>query len=366
MTQRTNKSFEQVMEDLNNMISNMTDRKGGGRKSGNSDGDGKSSQGGPGKFTQILLIALFVVLYGVFSSFYKIEPSQQGVITRFGAYHSIADEGPHLKLPFGIDQVYIVEVERIHDERFGFRKQGSISKIQARQESLMLTGDLKVAVVEWILQYKIKDPKKYLFNAVNVGKNIRDISMSVMRRVVGDKLVTDVLTTDRIYIAELAKKLTQETLDRFDMGVVIINLNLQNVNPPEDVRDAFNEVNIAKQEKDQLINQAKGTYNKVIPEAEGKASQKIAEAQAKSIKIINRAKGDAEKFSTILTAYQKAPSITRKRLYLETMEEIFSQGEKFTIVDSQVKGLLPIFNGAPGSNSLPTNPAGQQQRMSSH
>lgn len=344
MSQKSGKSFEQVMEDLNSMISNIGDRKSSkGGNSGNGAHPPSQGGGGPSKFMQWLLIGVFIVIYGAFSSFYKIETTQKGVITRFGAFHDIADEGPHFKLPFGVDQVYKVEVTRIHEEQFGFRKQKSLSKQQARQESLMLTGDLKVAVVEWILQYKIDDAKKYLFNAVNVDKNIRDISVSVMRRVVGDKLVTDVLTTDRIIIAQQAKRLTQETLDRFDMGVIITDLNLQRVNPPAEVRDAFNEVNIARQEKDKLINQAKGTYNKVIPEAEGKANQKIAEAEAYAINLVNHAKGDAEKFTEVLAAYKLAPDITRKRLFLDAMNDIYSKSARVTIVDSKIKGLMPIF-----------------------
>ncbi|MFK7824129.1 MAG: FtsH protease activity modulator HflK [Oligoflexales bacterium] len=345
MSQKSGKSFEQVMEDLNNMISNIGEKKSSrGGNSGNGAHPPSKGGGGPSKFVQWLLIGAFAVIYGLFSSFYKVETTQKGVITRFGAFYDIADEGPHFKLPFGVDQVYKVEVTRIHEEQFGFRKQQNLSKQQARQESLMLTGDLKVAVVEWILQYKIDDAKKYLFNAVNVNKNIRDISVSVMRRVVGDKLVTDVLTTDRIIIAQQAKALTQETLDRFDMGVVITDLNLQRVNPPAEVRDAFNEVNIARQEKDKLINQAKGTYNKVIPEAEGKANQKVAEAEAYAINIVNHSKGDAEKFTEVLAAYKLAPAITRKRLFLEAMDDIYSKSDRLTIVDSQIKGLMPIFS----------------------
>ena len=365
MSQKSGKSFEQVMEDLNNMISNIGEKKSSrGGNSGNGAHPPNQGGGGPSKFMQWILIGVFAVIYGLFSSFYKIETTQKGVITRFGAFHGIADEGPHFKLPFGVDQVYKVEVTRIHEEQFGFRKQKSLRKEQARQESLMLTGDLKVAVVEWILQYKIADAKKYLFNAVNVDKNIRDISVSVMRRVVGDKLVTDVLTTDRILIAQDAKKLTQETLDRFDMGVVITDLNLQRVNPPAEVRDAFNEVNIARQEKDKLINQAKGTYNKVIPEAEGKANQKIAEAEAYAINIVNHAKGDAEKFSEVLAAYKLAPEITRKRLFLEAMDDIYSQSSRLTIVDSEIKGLMPIYGtGQQKALAGPLDSRGQESKQ---
>ncbi len=337
MSRRTGKTFEQVMEDLNRMISGL-----GKNKNNNTGGNNQPPP--PNAFFQWVILGLFVAAYGALSSFYQVETTQKGVITRLGAFYDIADEGLHLKLPFGIDQVYKVEVTRIHEEQFGFRKDGrKLSAPQLNKESLMLTGDLKLAVVEWIVQYQVHDARKFLFNAVGVSTNIRDISISVMRRVVGDKLVSDVLTVDRVSIAEAARRLTQETLDRFDMGVTITNLNLQNVNPPESVRDAFNEVNVARQEKDQLINQAKGAYNKVIPEAGGKALSMVAEAEAYAVNIVNKAKGDAEKFKTVLTAYRTAPEITRRRLYLDTMEEVFSQADRFTIVDPDVKGLIPIY-----------------------
>ena len=346
MSQKSGRSFEQIMEDLNNMMKNSRGAGPSSDHSGGGSGAGSGSGGGfgfSGNFVQWLVVGAFAVIYGLASSFYKIDTSEKGVLTRFGAFHGIADEGPHFRLPFGIDQVYKVEVTRIHEEAFGFRKNGAIHPSDARKESMMLTGDLKVAVVEWIAQYRIRDPKKYLFSAYKVTQNIRDISISVMRRVVGDKLVTDVLTTDRVYIEEQARKFTQETLDHFDMGVVITNLHLQNVTPPQDVRAAFNEVNIAKQEKDQMVNQAKGIYNKVIPEAEGKASKVVAEAEGYAVKIVNSARGDAAKFNSMLEEYRKAPEVTRTRLYLETMEAVLSKTDRFTVVDPEVKGLLPIY-----------------------
>ena len=345
------------MEDLNSMITDITSRKKGPRGGkGNGGGNGGSGpsgngQGGGnflvklGRWLQWSVVLTLAALYGLWTAFYQIDPSEQGVVTRFGAFQKTSDEGPHFKLPFGIDQVYKVQVTRFQEESFGYRKDGrQISEEQARQESLMLTGDLKVAVVEWSLLYKIHDARKYLFNAVNVDKNLRDVSISVMRRVVGDKLVSDVLTIDRILIAEQAKQLTQETLDKFDMGVSLVNLSLTNVKPPPTVRPAFDDENVARQERDRMINQAKGAYNQVIPEAEGKAEKQIAEAEAFAIDSVNRAKGDAAHFSAMLEAYQRAPEITRKRLYLETMEEIFTNLERFTIVDSHVKGLLPVYN----------------------
>lgn len=295
---------------------------------------------------QWLVVAGLLILYAAVTSFYKVETAQQGVVTRFGAYHHISDEGPHFKLPFGIDEVYKIPVTRIHELQFGFRKESELSAELSRQESLMLTGDLNVAVVEWILQFRIADPKKFIFNAANVEKNIRDISISVMRRVVGDKLVSNVLTKDRVTIADTAKALTQEVLDHFDMGVLITKVNLLNVTPPEEVKPAFNEINIAKQEREQLINQAKGVYNKIIPEAEGKANRLVTEAEAYAVEIVNRAKGDSSKFSQVLAAYKTAPDITRKRMYLETMELVFSSISRFVVIDEKLKGILPVFGKA--------------------
>ncbi len=290
------------------------------------------------------IIAAFMVVYALGSSFYKVDTVEQGVVTRFGAFSHIANEGPHFKLPFGIDHVYYVEVTRIHEMEFGFRKNMPLSKSQARLESLMLTGDLNVAVVEWIVQYKISDPQKYLFKAHHVQKNIRDISISVMRRVVGDKLVSDVLTTDRVTIASDAKKYTQEVLDEYDLGILITKVNLQNVTPPDEVKPAFNSINIARQEKEKTINEAQKHLNKIIPVERGKAEKQISEAEGYAINAINEAKGDALKFSQVYKSYKSSPELTRKRIYLETMEEIFSQVDRLTVIDPKIQGLLPIFD----------------------
>ena len=243
------------------------------------------------KLTKYTTIIVVLSCYLIMNSFYKIETSQKGVVVRLGSFHNISNEGPNFKLPLGIDRVYKVSVTRVHELQFGFRKALQLSPQQKRLESLMLTGDLNVAYVEWTLQYKITEPQKYLFNAKNVEKNIRDTSISVMRRVVGDKLVEDVLTTDRILIANSAKQLTQESIDKYDMGILITKINLQNVTPPERVKPAFNEVNIAKQEGEQMINKAKEMHNKMIPEELGKAKKIEAESEAYAYETINNAKG---------------------------------------------------------------------------
>jgi len=295
-----------------------------------------------------LFILLALVLIGP-SCFYTIDVSEEGVVTRFGKYIKTTPPGLHFKLPLGIDHVDKVASKRRLQEEFGFRTSGftggrsTYTDRGFAHESLMLTGDLNVADVSWILQYEISDPWKYLFHARDVQRNIRDVSLSIMRRVVGDRLVTDVLTVGREEVAYEAKKLTQEVLNRYDMGIRIVTINLQDVNPPEPVKPAFNDVNAAKQQQEEVINIAERGYNRVIPEARGRADELISNAQAYAVDIVNRAKGDAARFSLVAEEYRKAPDITRTRVYLEAMEQIMASLHSLTIVDEQVKGLLPIF-----------------------
>lgn len=301
-----------------------------------------------GKFFSLGLILLLVL--GSFSSFYTVEPDEEAVVVRLGKYIKTTPPGLHFKLPLGIDKVIKVKTKIVHQTEFGFRTSNSnlartsYSERNFDKESLMLTGDLNVAEVEWVVQFQISDPYKYLFQASDPLTNIRDISESIMRRVVGDKLVTDVLTTGRVSIADQAKLLMQEVLDKYDMGVSIKTVKLQDVNPPKTVQPSFNEVNSAKQEQEKMVNQAEEAYNKVIPEARGKAKKIISEAQGYKEAVINRAEGDAARFSKVYNEYRKAPSITRKRLYIDTMQKIFSSLEDVTIIDADVKGLLPVYN----------------------
>jgi membrane protease subunit HflK len=306
----------------------------------------------------ILIGAMVFVGLGTFSSVYTVEPSEEAVILRFGRYVSTQSPGLHFKLPFGLEQAIKVKTKVILQEEFGFRTKGKVgsrtdySNQGFKEESLTLTGDLNVANVEWIVQYQISDPKKYLFNTREVTKNLRDVSQSVLRRVVGDRVVTDVLTVGRVEIAEEAHRLTQEVLDRYDIGIRIVTVKLQDVNPPEKVRPAFNDVNSAKQEQEQAINHAEREYNRVIPEARGKAEQSIRDARGYAVAIVNRAEGEAARFRTVLKAYQVAPTITRTRLYLETMEELYSRFTSLTIVDKGVQGVLPVFQQKQSESSL--------------
>jgi membrane protease subunit HflK len=298
------------------------------------------------------IVIVLLVITGVRTSFYTVEPDEQAVIIRFGKYVGAAEPGLHFKVPFGVDSVTLVKIKRVLQEEFGFRTQSvrgertSYSNTSYDDESLMVTGDLNVADVEWVVQYQISDPFKFLFQTSSPNRNIRDVSESIMRRVVGDRLVTDVLTTGRVEIANEAGILMQEVLDKYDMGVKIVTVKLQDVNPPDVVKKSFNEVNEAKQEQEKVINQAEEQYNKIIPEARGKAEQLVSEAEGYAKSLVNRAEGDAAQFEAQLVEYRRAPAITRKRLYLDAMSNVLKKVKDMTIVDPKIKGLLPIFKGA--------------------
>lgn len=311
-----------------------------------------------GQAKGLLLILLVIVgVVTAMGSFYTVGPDEQAVIIRLGRYLETNGSGLHFKLPLGLDKLYIVKTERVLQQEFGFRTEVSSYRGRTRyaanqfdDESLMLSGDLNVADVEWVVHYRIAGPFRYLFKTKEQEKNIRDVSESIMRRVVGDRSVTEVLTTGRVEIENEAKALIQEVLDRYEMGVLVGTVALQDVNPPDSVKASFNEVNEAKQEQEKLINQAERQYNTVIPEAKGKAQRKISEAEGYANALTNRAVGDAEKFQALLLEYRKAPVITKKRLYLETMEALFKRFKDVTIVDAQVKGLLPVFTKGGGAS----------------
>lgn len=349
------------LEELLRKIKQFFD--GGGRRR---SGNGGTSGGAPSssaKTIGLIILGLFI-LTGVVTSFYTVDVSEEGVVTRFERYLTTTPSGLHFKFPFFIDRVTKVPSKVLLQEEFGFRSvyqdrhRTEYAKKGYDEESLMLTGDLNVADVEWIVQYRISDPWKFLFHARDVHKNIRDISMSIMRRVVGDRLVGDVLTVGRVEIADEAKKLTQEVLDKYDMGITVVAIVPQDVTPPERVKDAFNDVNAAKQEQEKAINVAEQEYNNVIPEAKGKAEQLLADAEAYSVSLVNRAKGDAARFTSMLVEYRRAPDITRRRLYIEAMEDIFTGLDKLIIVDSKVKGVLPLY---PSPAAVTPVPAGEKE-----
>jgi modulator of FtsH protease HflK len=294
-------------------------------------------------------LGIIITISIIMSTFYTVEPDEEAVVIRLGRYYQTNPPGLHFKIPLGIDQVIKVKTRRVLQAEFGYRtsnvtaRRTQYSDRNFQEESLMLTGDLNVADVQWAVQYQIADPFKFLFAASEPERNIRDISESIMRRVVGDRSVTEVLTIGRVEINNQAQTLMQEILDHYDMGINIVSVRLQDVNPPDRVKPSFNDVNAAMQEQERVINQAEESYNRIIPEARGRAEQLVSEAQGFASEVVNRALGDSERFEAVLVEYRRAPNVTRKRIYLETMEKIFTRFENLTVVDPKVQGLLPVY-----------------------
>jgi membrane protease subunit HflK len=285
----------------------------------------------------------------VWSSFYTVQPDEQAVVTRFGRYLRTDPPGLSFKLPFGVDRVVKIST-KTEQEDFGFRPTASRSSLRGEgpapsEESTMLTGDLKVAEVRWSVQYRINDPRKFLYSVSNQAKVIRDISRAAMRQVVGDRSVYEVLTVGREKIGQEAAQLTQRIFDTYHLGIDVVAVNMQSVSPPEPVSPSFSDVNAAIQDKDQAINRAQSEYNRVIPEARGIAEQERLRAQGYALQTTNTARGDAERLKKIIAEYEKAPEVTRSRMYLEMIEKVLSRSKSLTIIDPTLKGVLPIFGG---------------------
>jgi membrane protease subunit HflK len=285
----------------------------------------------------------------IFTGYYQIGPDSVGVVTRFGKYVRTSEPGPHVRIPFGVERVTKVPVQRQLKEEFGFETvaAGTRSEFQTPpervQEALMLTGDLNVAVVEWIVQYRIKDPKLYLFHVRNVRDTFRDMSEAAMRQVVGDHSVDEVLTIGREAIAQQAKEELQRLCDLYQNGIEVQQLVLQDVNPPDPVKPAFNEVNQAIQEKERATNEAWADYNKAVPRAKGEAEQAVRSAEGYALERVNNAEGDAKRFDAVYDEYRKAPAVTRKRIYLETLRELLPRLKKKVVLDDKARGVLPLL-----------------------
>ena len=300
------------------------------------------------KFMPRIILVLFV-LFSLKGVIYSIGPDEVGVIQRFGRYIRLSPPGLHVKLPYGIEKVTPVKVKKIFKEEFGIRtlRPGVRTKYSShsyQDESLMLTGDLNILDVRWITQFKVSDPVKLLFVTRDPVDNIRDISEVVMRRFVGDYSVDEVLTTKREEIDHLAQIEMQKILDYYQTGIQIITVKLLDVNPPERVKPAFNEVNEAKQEREKLINQAWEAYNKVIPKAKGEAERTIRQAEGYALDKVNRAKGESERFLLTLSEYKKSPGITKKRLYLETLTDVLPKAKDKYIIDPRQSSILPLLD----------------------
>jgi len=289
-----------------------------------------------------------LLLWGFFSCYTAVPADSVGVLTRFGRFVGTLDPGLRFRLPFGIDHVQLVAIQRQEKLEFGFGSEGSTNPDQVSDEqgteASMVTGDLNMANVEWVVQYRIEDAREWLFNVESPGSTLRDASESAMREVIGDRTVDEVLTIGRQEIEDQCLVRLRELSKRYGLGVAVMQVQLKNVHPPVPVQASFNEVNQAQQEKEQAINVANGEYNKVVPRARGLADQKISEAEGYATRRVNEARGDAERFTSVLAEYIKAPEITRQRLYLETMQELLPQFERKVILDDKATGILPLLN----------------------
>ncbi|WP_411825636.1 FtsH protease activity modulator HflK [Luteolibacter sp. AS25] len=294
-------------------------------------------------------LALFAII-AVTTSFYTVSADAQAVILRFGKPIKTTEPGLHGKLPFGIDQVRIVEVKRQLKQEFGFGTNDATNRWQSsgeneqQLEKSMVTGDLNSALVEWVVQYRIEDPEQYLFAVRDPDATLRHLSESVMREIVGDRTVDEVITVGRQDIESVASAKLQEATAAYTMGLRIDQVQLKDVNPPRAVQSSFNAVNQAQQDKETAINVANGEYNKEVPRARGEADRMISAAEGYAAKRVNEAEGDVASFEALLVEYSADPEITRRRLYLETMSEILPNMGKTIIIDEETKGLLPMLN----------------------
>ena len=300
------------------------------------------------KLIRNVLIILLVVILG-FTSFYTVEPEEVALVLRFGEFDRTTDPGLHFKLPLGLESVQKVPVQRQWKEEFGFRTIDAAGRSQYAtrpyaEEANMLTGDLSAANVEWVVQYRVVEPYNFLFKVRQPRATFRGMSEAVMRSVVGDRTVNEVLTVGRAEVANLVQVDLQQLCDQYEIGIKVDQVVLQDINPPDPVKPSFNEVNEAQQEREKLINQAQSEYNRVIPRAEGRAQQTIQEAEGYALRRVNEASGDSARFVAFFEEYRKAPEVTRKRIYLETMAEVLPGIEGKVIIDKDVRSVLPLLN----------------------
>lgn len=327
---------------------------------------------GSGRTIAMVAGALLLLLV-LANTFYQVQPEEVGVVVRFGRYIRTSEPGLRVKLPF-VEKVHLIPVQRQLKEEFGFRTTGTGAGRRSEyapqafaQEAVMLTGDLNVAVVEWIVQYRISDPYRYLFRVRNIPGTFRAMNEAVMRQVVGDRTVTEVLTIGRQAIEVRVEELLEALVQEYEMGLTIEQVVLQDVNPPDPVKPSWDEVNQAQQQRDRMINEARAEYNKVIPNARGEAERTVLEAEGYALNRVNRAQGESARFRSLHEAYRRAPDVTRRRLYLETMERVLPQTGGRLIVDPDTRGIIPLLpldrlRGAGASTGQPAAPAQGGQR----
>jgi modulator of FtsH protease HflK len=297
--------------------------------------------------TGLLILGALLI---VWTGFYTVPAESEGVLLRFGRFSHVVASGLHFKLPLGIDDVRKVPVKRQLKVEFGFATENATALGQTGpaaefpEVKAMVTGDLNAAMVEWVIQYRIDRADHYLFNVRNPDETLRDASESVMREVVGDRTVDEVITIGRQEVEDEALQKLRTLANSYHMGIKVDQVQLKNVNPPEKVQASFNEVNQAQQERERAINVANGEYNKEVPRARGRASQTIRAAEGYAKQRVNQAEGEVAAFNALLAEYNKAPEVTRRRLYLETMADVLPKVKNKVIVGDDVKGLLPLLN----------------------
>lgn len=296
---------------------------------------------------KIVFGILFLIM--LFTSVKTVGPEEEGVVVQLGKYNRTVQPGLSFIFPFGFETMHKIPVQRQLKQEFGFRtsslgERTEYAKSEFADESLMLTGDLNLTDVEWVVQYRITDSYNYLFKVRNAEKTLRDMSEASMRKIVGDRTVNEVLTVGRQEISTSVEQLLQEMCNEYENGIRIDQVVLQDVNPPDAVKPSFNAVNEAQQERETLINQAEAEYNRVIPRARGEAQETIQLAEAFALNRVNRAKGEADRFNSLFNEYQKAPEVTKQRIYLETMEKVLPKIGNKIITDESGSNVLPLLN----------------------
>ena len=304
----------------------------------------------------VLIVIAAVVIGLLFTMFFTVDQTERAVVLRFGKVHRTEGPGLNFKLPFGIEKNYNVPTQQIQKMEFGFRtRQGGVQSTYSGndypEESIMLTGDLNIIDVEWVIQYRIDHPQRWLFNVQNREKTIRDISQSVMNRLVGDRAILDVIGSERSNIEDKSQQMMQELYDQYGLGITVTTVKLQNIVPPKgEVQDAFEDVNKAIQDMNRLINEGKEKYNQEIPKARGQAKQAIQEAQGYASRRVNTAEGDVARFTSVLEEYRLSPDVTTTRLYIETFEDIFAaeeadeNRERTDLIDRDLENFIPLKN----------------------
>ena len=300
----------------------------------------------PGTIIVGLIVIGVIIFLG--TSFYIVDQAEQAVITRLGKYLTTTGPGMHYKLPFGIDRTYVVKVQEVQTEQFGFRTlRSGISSTYAGDAgmSTMLTGDLNMVDVEWIIQYRIVDPFAWTFNVNEKSRTIRDVSRSVINMLVGDRAIMDIMGSQRSAIEAAGEEYMNETFRSYGLGIRVITVKLQNTDPPAGrVQEAFDDVNKAIQDRNRLINEGQQAYNEQIPRTKGEADRLVQVAEGYASERKNRASGDVARFNAIFQEYRRSPDVTRRRLYYEMIEDVFKDGEDTTLIDRRFSNFLPFLD----------------------